>query len=397
VKCRVAVALLALGSGAGCAHVEPPRGGSDMRDTLRLAAVRPDTLAVVPGLTGPAVFQFERRLSERGLDDAVMVSPRTSPVVVGHRGSELRVALREGWAPGTIYQITVLPGIQDLWNNRLDTEVSLVFSTGPAIPDTQLEGRAIDRITGRPEVGIRVEAVRAADSLVYAARTDSAGVFVLSRIPEGEYRVRAFRDVNRNRALDPFEPRDTALAAVVAPDTVTLALSVVMPDTTPPRVASARVQQGNVEIQFDDFLDPDQPLSPAQVTLTDAAGSVFAVARLAVGRLEAVRDTADTLAAPTPAAPRPPTAPAGAVAAPPRGAPGAPGDPQRRLPSQTLTVATVTPLPPQTEVQVRVQGLRNVVGLVGGGEATLTTPAPPAAAPDPPDPSDPPEDPTPEP
>jgi hypothetical protein len=356
--------------------VEAPRGGPDMRDTLRLAAVSPDSLTVVPGLGRPAVFQFARRLSERGLDDAVLVSPRTSPVVVSHRGRELRVSLREGWRPGTIYQITVLPTIQDLWNNRLDEEVFHVFSTGPEIPDTFLEGRAVDRITGRPEVGIRVEAVRAADSLVYATRTDSAGAFTLNRIPEGDYRVRAFRDLNRNRALDPFEPRDTAAARVTEADTMQLALSVVMPDTTPPRAASGRLAQGVIEVQFDDFLDPEQPLSPAQVTIADTLGNVVPIARLAVGRLPAARDTADTVAAPaartpTPAAPRT----GRAAPAPGRVAPGTPAP--ERLPSQTLAVEPATPLAPRTRYRVTVQGVRNVVGLVGGGEATVTTPAAP--------------------
>jgi hypothetical protein len=388
----LAAVLLVLSSAAGCAHVEAPRGGPEMRDTLRLAAVVPDSLAVLPGLTGPAVFQFQRRLSERGLDDAVMVSPRTSPVVVSHRGRELRVSLRGGWQPGTIYQVTVLPEIQDLWNNRLTEQVDLTFSTGPEIPATHLEGRAIDRITGRPEVGIRVEAVRAADSLVYATRTDSVGGFVLARIPEGDYQVRAFRDLNRNRTLDPFEPRDTSAARVVAPDTVDLALSVVMPDTTPPQAASARLAQGILEIQFDDFLDPEQTLIPAQVTITDTLGAVVPVERLAVGRLPAAPDTVDTLAAP-PAAQQPAAPPGAAV--PPRGAVAADTvAPPARLPSQTLAVEPASPLAPRMEYRIRVEGVRNVVGLTGGGEATFTTPAlppppPPAQEPDEPEPEEP--------
>jgi hypothetical protein len=336
-----------------------------MRDPLTVGEVRPESLAVVPQLREPVVFVFERRLSERGLDDAVLVSPRTSAVVVGHRGRELRVGLRSGWQPGQIYQITVLPGIQDLWNNRFNETVTHVFSTGPEIPETRLEGAAIDRITGQPEVNIRVEAIRAADSLVYATRTDSAGSFVLARVPEGEYQVRAFRDLNRNRALDPFEPRDTTSATVVAGDTVPLQLSVVMPDTTPPEVQSARLPQALIEVEFDDFLDPEQPLTPGQVRIVDPQAALVPVGRLAIGELPPQPNgEAEDEVAPAPPAAMP-------APAPERPAPRA------RLPAQRLIVEPATPLAPETEYRIVVEGIRNVVGLVGGGEATFTTPAAP--------------------
>jgi hypothetical protein len=375
--------VLVLALAAACAHVEAPTGGADMRQPLTVTDVAPDTLAVVPGLRGPVVFSFERRLSERGLDDAVMVSPRTSPVSVSHSGRQLRVSLRGGWEPGRIYQVTVLPALQDLWNNRLEAPVTHVFSTGPAIPETRLQGLATDRITGRPEVNIRVEAIRAADSLVYATRTDSAGLFVLGRIPEGQYQVRAYRDMNRNREMEPFEPRDTAFVQLAADTAAEVRLRVVMPDTTPPQVASAALRQGNLEIRFDDHLEPEQALSPAQVRIIDPAGNLVAVRRLAVGRLDVERPAADTLPDAAPA-PQPP-APAPAAPAPGGRAPA----PQERLPSQTLIVEPAQPLAPETEYRIVVEGVRNVVGLVGGGETTFTTPAappaqPPADAPPPP-------------
>jgi hypothetical protein len=371
---------------AACAHIEAPLGGPEMRDPLGVVDVEPDSLRVVPGLRGPVVFEFERRLSERGLDDAVLVSPRTSMVVVGHRGRQLRVSLRDGWQPGQIYQITVLPAVQDLWNNRLNETVTHIFSTGPEIPDTRLVGRARDRITGRPEVDIRVEAIRAPDSLVYATRTDSAGAFVFARIPEGQYQVRAYRDLNRNRMLDPFEPRDTAPAQLAAADPVEVRLSVVMPDTTPPVVTEVQFARQIIQVQFDDYIDPEQALSPAQVQITDPTGAVVPVARLTVGRLEP---------APGAAGDAPPAQPAAPAPAQPRD-PAAPVEGER-LPSQSLEVEPAAPLAPETEYRVQVSDIRNVVGLVGGGEATFTTPAAPAPQPAPATPDAPttPETPTP--
>jgi hypothetical protein len=373
---RVAAAYGVLLIG-GCAHVEAPTGGPQLREPLNVTEVRPDSLAVVPDMRGPVVFSFERRLSERGLDDAVMVSPRTGPVVVSHRGRDLRVALREGWQPGRIYHVTVLPAVQDLWNNRLEASVTHVFSTGPRIPETRVSGVAVDRITARPEVDIRVEAISSPDSLVYATRTDSVGAFTLAHIPEGRYQIRAFRDMNRNREMDPFEPRDTTLAMISeAAEPEWLRLRVVTPDTTPPRVASAQMAQQRIEIRFDDHLDPDQPLAPEQVRIVGPDGRQVEVRRLFIGEPPPGQEGGDAPARTAPPAPAAEEAPPGET----------PAAPPERLPSQSLFVEPESPLQPVTRYTVVVEGVHNVVGLVGGGETQLTTPAAPAAAvPDEPD------------
>jgi hypothetical protein len=371
---RLAAAAAVLLGAAACAHVEAPRGGPEMRDPLLLVDVTPDSLQIVPGYRGPAVFEFSARLSERGLADAVLVSPRTSPVRVSHRGRVLRVALEGGWQPGRIYQVTVAPAIQDLWNNRLLETQTLVFSTGPDIPDTALEGVATDRLTGRPETEIRVEAIRLADSLVYATRTDSVGGFRFANVPEGDYRVRAYRDTNRNRQLDPFEPRDTTELALLASDTARARLRVVAPDTTPPVAQSAQLAQGIVQVEFDDYLDEAQTITAAQVRILDPAGVDVPVARASVGTFEDDPDPdgeAPAARAPAPIQP-------GARPGPPPGT---------RLPSRTLVVEPRDPLLPGTEYRVVVEGVVNVVGLAGGGDVTLVTPAAaePDAAPDDPD------------
>jgi hypothetical protein len=57
------------------------------------------------------------------------------------------------------------------------------------------------------------------------------------------------------------------------------------------------------------------------------------------------------------------------------------------VPAQALFVRTATPLAPETQYTVTVTGVRNLVGLVGGGTVPLRTPKaappppPPAAAP----------------
>jgi hypothetical protein len=365
-----------------CAHVEAPPGGQVEQRPPQLVSVRPDTGAVLPGFRDRVVIEFDAPISEQGLDEAVTVSPRTSPAAVDRSGGQVRVSLRRGWEPGRIYHVEVGAGVRDRFGNRLETPVRLVFSTGPDIPATRATGTVTDRITGQPVAEARVEAILQPDSLVYAVRTDSAGRFEVARVPEGDYLVRAFVDQNRSRALDATEPRDTARLAMRV-DTVPALRLVLLPgDTTPPVAGTAAFADGWVEVRFDDFLDPDQPLAPAQVSLAGPEG-VVAMAEVRIGqppRDTAAADTADARAAPQPVA-RPANAgrPGAEAAAPPE-----------PLPSRSLFARPAQPLLPDTIYTVTVSGVRNVNGLVGGGEAPLRTPrpAPPPAAPQPPAPDD---------
>jgi hypothetical protein len=357
--------LTALAALAGCAHVEPPSGGPEDKAPPQLLLSRPAAEAVVPNWRSPVVLVFDERLSERGIDQAVEVSPRTSAVVVRHSGDELRVSLREGWRPGTVYHVRVLPGLRDLFSNQSGDPIRLVFSTGPPIPDTRLSGEALDRTTGRPSADVRVEAIRSADSLVYAAATDSTGRFVIANLPAGDYLVRAFDDLNANRALDPFEPRDAMRAAIGDGDSARVALSVVPPDSTAPRVASAAVRDGVVTIIFDDLLDPAQVIAPDDVEIRSRSGDSIGVSRVAVGpltqtmpadtaaggvaRAQAAADTAAALQTP-------------------------PGPPSREL---LIELREGAVLEAGAEHAVVIRAVRNIVGL----EAEVATQfTPPAAA-----------------
>lgn len=373
---RIARAAVLLGL-AACANVQAPPGGPEDKQAPRLLATRPDTNAALQGWTGPVVFVFDEELAEQGVEDAVSLSPVRGRVAVDKEGDQIVIRPRAGWERGQIYQAEVAAGIKDRFGNARTEAIRLVFSTGPAIPDTRASGAVVERITGNPGQQTRVDAVRLRDSLTYTTRTDSAGRFEFRQVPEGEYRVIAYRDANRNGRPDPFEARDTARLTFAAGQAPTARLATLLPDTTPPVVRSATVTQGWVEVRTDDYLDPEQPLSSAQVAVVGPDSVPVAIIEVRVGAPPALRDTADAdSAAPAPqpgAARQPPRADsAGAAAAPPRGP----------LPAQALFVRPASPLRPDTVYIVRVTGVRNVNGLVGGGQARLRTPeAAPAAPP----------------
>lgn len=364
---------------AACAHVEAPQGGPMDSIAPVLIATRPDTNAVQPGWRGPVIFVFDEGLSEEGVDEAVTLSPRRGGTAVDKEGDEIRVQPRRGWEPGIIYQIEVAPGLQDRFNNAITTPIRLVFSTGPAIPNTRATGRVTDRVRGEVAAQARVDAMRTGDSLTYSTLADSAGRYVFSQVPEGEYRVIAYRDANRNRRVDGYEQRDTAVLTLVAGQAPTADLALLPNDTTPPVVGSARMTGDWVEVRFDDYLDPDQTVSPEQVTLVGPDGAAVAIAEVRIGVPPAARDTAgaDPADAPADTTPAGRQRPARPDPARPDTARADTAEARGPLPSQSLSARPAAPLTPDTVYTVRVRGVRNVNGLVGGGEAPLRVPRPP--------------------
>lgn len=361
----VAALAAALGMGGGCAHVEAPPGGEPDSAAPRLETTRPDTFAALRSYVGPVIFSFDEGLSERGIDTVVTVSPRTSAVAVDKSGNEVRVELRRGWEPNRVYRVTLHPGLSDLFGNAIREPVTVVFSTGPEIVRTVATGTVIERTTLQPSRGARVEAVHQPDSTLYETRPDSAGRWTLEYLPEGTYRVRAYNDTNRDQELQSYEAQDTATIQVTRRDTARARrLALIAPDTSAPKPGTASGDGEVVEVRFDDYLDPAQPLTPAQVTVTAAGGAAIPVSAVRVGPFPEAR--ADTAGADTGRAARRDTTPA---------------RPAEPVPSQSLFIRLARPLAPDANHTVVVRDVRNLLGLPGGGTVEFRTPraAPPPA------------------
>jgi len=387
----------------------------------------PDTLAQVDDFKGPVRFHFDERISERvsggSLDDAVIVSPRTSEVRVSHGRTSISVDLEGGFQRGLVYRVTLMPVISDLFGNTLRDPFEVVFSTGAPVSRGALVGLAFDRTTGVGIGDLKVHAVSEEDSATYVTRTDTGGIYLMRYLPPARYRVTAWQDRNRSDTVDRMEPQGTRAALIPGEDTLFVDLAVLQPDTTPARLTGAEALDSvTVALQFDDFLDPDVPASQATFELvrdsTAPEGAAPGVEQtlheyeyaLWVERVQdsiahadsirraeaaqpapdsgAVADSAVAGAARTvlPIAPIPPPLPA-ATGAPRRGAqPQQAEGPARApdgsiLPARRLVIRLESPLEREIPYRVHAGAVTNIALVpLGGGEARVLLAAP--ASPD---------------
>jgi len=399
---------LALG---GCARTIGPTGGDVPELPPRVVSTSPEDFALVAPFDGPVRIEFERTLSERtttgSLRDAVVVSPLTGEVTVSQRGRRLEIRMEGGFRSEAVYRITVLPRFQDRFRNPLDRPVELFFSTGPEFDETLVAGLLTDRLSGDEVAGARVDAVPLAEGPTYSAMSDSTGVFAFRYLPPGDYRVTAWDDMNRNREPDFTERQaDTRVSVAPADTLVITTLELLQPDTTAAVLRSAQALDSlAVELTFDDPLDPeastegvramlDHPEDAEEEDRTRELPRVLEVLHPHVW--EERQAAAEAAAAAAAARAADPDAPDPEIPEPtdpddPDEAPDELAAEEPVRPGMRLVLVLDRPLPADTRIVVRVEGVENLAGIPdGGGEVAFTTPeapAPPEADPPPnPDP-----------
>jgi Bacterial Ig-like domain len=313
-----------------CATIEPPPGGPPDAAPPILLSVVPDSASVLTNWDKEVEFQFNEVVSEAGRDglaSLIRVSPRHEEIHVSWRRSRITVKPRDGWRPGEVYTVTLLPGITDLRTNRLDSGRTVVFSTGGPIPSTEMSGSVVNWEDGRIAVNALVEAIRVRDSVTYFGVSDSTGLFGLHAVPPGRYLLVASVDENRNRRRDAREAFDSV--TVQLDSIVTHDLWMFVRDTIGPRIRTVSlVDSVSVAAEFDQALAPEPPAPEAIRALLLPDSVPVPVARvmwrptfdsLVAARRDSIAAARDTMppdsaaappvARPTPAPTRPPAAP----------------------------------------------------------------------------------------
>lgn len=398
---------------ASCAKPFSPPGGTQDRTPPRLVSTTPAALAVLPQFNDKIVFQFDETLAERGVNDAVVsVSPQPrGKVHVARKGDRIQVSADGGWERNQVYRVIVRAGVADRFNNTRKDAVEIVFSTGPPIQNTAIAGLITDRITGRTSTDAAVEAVRRGDSATYMAASDTAGFFAMRFVPAGVYDVRAFGDLNRNHRKDPSESSSPVRQVVLgAADTIVTELVLLPSDSTPPELKRAESMDSlHITLTFDDAIDPDFGLASRVLSLTTADGQ--AVGGVLITQLKNVQQrAAQRAAAAAPPVSRPDStmrrpvtradslrrdsvarADSARSAAMREAAGGRDGGDRARpnprfaadtmpRPDREVILSIRTMLPPG-KYRVTIGGVKNVNGLIGGGNAGFEIKAAPVKPP----------------
>lgn len=194
---------------ASCANPVAPSGGE--KDV-----VPPQILLSQPqnGMLNYQGKKIELRFDEYFLfsssSDKLQITPALDvmPKFIV-KGKSLLIELPDSLKENTTYSISFLGAIKDFTEGNVVDYYKYVFSTGPYIDSSSINGTAFNALDKKPMANVTVglynvedTAVLSSSKPIYLARTNSAGQFKIDYIKDDAYVLAAIDDKNLNYIFD---------------------------------------------------------------------------------------------------------------------------------------------------------------------------------------------------
>lgn len=190
----------------GCANQQPPGGGEEDRTPPKVTIISPKANALnFRGNT--IVFEFNEYVDRRSFQDAFRISPYVKgDIEYNWSGTEVEVVFPDDLQklqPDKTFVINISSSLKDIRGNAITTPVNLAFSTGSKIDMGGISGVVYNNDNKTAAIlAYRIDITSGFDPTKnnpdYLTETSTAGVYELTNLAEGRYRVIAIIDEDRN-------------------------------------------------------------------------------------------------------------------------------------------------------------------------------------------------------
>jgi len=197
-----------------CASQGYPEGGPKDETPPRMVSSEPPMDAM--NFDGnEIVIEFNELVALKEAMQKIVVSPplNEQPSFTG-RGNKVTVKFNEELQPATTYTIDFADAIQDNNEGNPLKGFTFSFSTGETKDSLRISGHLLEAETHKPVEGVLVMAhSNHADSAFTnmvpprVAKTNENGRFSIKNLAEGDYRIFALEDANRNYRFDLWNER----------------------------------------------------------------------------------------------------------------------------------------------------------------------------------------------
>lgn len=273
-----------------CAGQVPPGGGPT--DTTA-----PEIIRTIPPANAVNVqdrtieIEFSEYVERRTVEESIFISPYVGELEFDWSGTEVAIRFSEPLQERRTYVVNVGTDVVDRRaKNRMASGFTLAFSTGDSIDTGFIRGRVYD---AKPE-GVMIFAYLLgsldADTLDpaktrpdYIMQTGKNGLFTLSNIPDGVFRLFAIRDEYRdliyNKQVDAYGVASCDI--VVSPEHRTIEniqFRLTREDTTKPFITSVHtVDLSKVQVRFSEPLDSVSVYEATAMLVDTLTGSSAAI------------------------------------------------------------------------------------------------------------------------
>ncbi|MBF9253097.1 Ig-like domain-containing protein [Pontibacter sp. 172403-2] len=226
-----------------CASISSPDGGPKDLAAPILVSSSPKSQQL--NVTGKTIsLTFNELIQAKNLTRELLITPNTGNKYEVKTDKEtITLEFEEPLQENTTYTLNFREGLTDITESNVAQGLKLAFSTGTFIDSSKVAGTVVELLTQEPEIGAIVALYPAADTLniredlpYYQAQADSSGSFFFENIKEGDYRMYALIDKNKNSKYDNENEKIGYLSTTVhvSPTTEPVKLQTVRIDTKKP-------------------------------------------------------------------------------------------------------------------------------------------------------------------
>ncbi len=194
---------------SNCARQVAPTGGPPDKIPPRIFKVTPDNDSTMVPLDQQVEFEFNESMNRKTLDKAIFITPHPGDrVKYKWKGRKLRVEFQDSLKTNRTYVITLGTDLKDSHGNSLQKSYTLAFSTGTEISNGKISGKVYsdEKAQGILMWAYILEEGQDVDPEErpgdYITQTDAEGLFELSYLSEGVYRIFAIMDKDKNRFFE---------------------------------------------------------------------------------------------------------------------------------------------------------------------------------------------------
>ena len=216
------MALCIMALMVSCARMGNPDGGWYDETPPRVMGSTPaDRGTDVTAQRMTIVFDEYIKL-DNPLEKVVVSPPQLELPEIESAGRQIKINLLDSLKPNTTYTIDFSDAISDNNEGNPLGNYTYSFSTGDHIDTLEVSGYVLDASNLEPIKGMLVglysnlsDTIFRKEPMLRVSRTDSRGHFVIKGVADGEYRIYALEDADRNFvfnqkseriAFSPFSP-----------------------------------------------------------------------------------------------------------------------------------------------------------------------------------------------
>lgn len=197
-----------------CANQLPPSGGEDDRIPPKVESIQP--LPNTVNFSGKKIeIEFDEYVDRRSFRESLFISPKPKgEIEYNWSGKSVEIVFNAGLEKNRTYVFTIGTGLKDTrGSNAISQPISFAISTGNKIDNGKIRGAVYDFSISESSSDKYKNLIICAylknrdinpekDLPDFITQVNQDGIFSFSNLPEGEFRVFAINDNDRNFLFD---------------------------------------------------------------------------------------------------------------------------------------------------------------------------------------------------